>query len=88
MAAETIETKKLPTPDEITKTLQHHLDKFVPIVTAVEVEIATNKNIPVERLLGLYKQQVDMEGAIQWIINLEKRYNPSKIIHFNKPGQA
>jgi len=56
---------KLPTPEEITKTLQHHLDKLVPIISAVEVELATKRDIPVEHIVQLYKQQRDMEGAIR-----------------------
>lgn len=72
-----------PSPDEITANLQSHVNNIMPVIVATEAEIATKRDIPIERLMLLYDQQRKLEAMINWLINLEKKYNPSKIISLN-----
>lgn len=70
----------LPSPEEITKAFQSHVDKLIPIITANEVKLATRKDLSIKELMETYEQQRVLEGAVQMCITLEKRFNPNKIV--------
>ncbi len=70
--------------EKATKNLQAHLDKAVAAAKRNEIALTTNEDLSVENLVALFKNQQDIEGVIGWIINMESRINPSKIVSIPK----
>lgn len=70
-----------PTPKEqATKNLQASLDKLINAVSKNESLLAASNDIPVEKILSLYADQCKLEAAVNWIINVEQKINPSGIV--------
>lgn len=66
--------------DFATANYQNHLNKLVATFKKNEYELANEKDVPVSKILSLLKEQVEIDNAIKWIIDAEKRVTDSKII--------
>ena len=75
MSQETTEMK-----EQATKNMQAHLDKLVQACKKNEIITTTSPDLSVSQLMAIYEEQRIIEGAIGWIINVEKRINPAKIV--------
>ncbi len=62
------------------KSLQKHLDRVIRAITENETKIMIEgSDLPVERLQEMYKRACELEAVASWLINLNKRINPSVI---------
>jgi len=75
MSEQTTELK-----EQATKNMQAHLDKLIQACKKNEILTTTSPDLSVSQLMAIYEEQRIIEGAIGWIINVEKRINPAKIV--------
>lgn len=80
MSEQTTEMK-----ERATKIMQGHLDNLIQACKKNEIIVTSTPDLSVQKLMAIYEEQRIIEGAIGWIINVEKRINPAKILAGSTP---